>query len=181
MASGTLRSTMVDDLTDPRREEPAFILDERAMLEAWLEFHRVTLELKCEGLSEEQLRRRPVETSELSLHGLVRHMAEVERGWFRRVLLIQPELPGIWCTADNPDLDLLPLDNASWSTDFSVWRTECSLAREAAARFSLDDTGMRHDAPCSLRWIYNHMIEEYARHNGHADLIREMIDGAAGW
>ncbi|MHB2028988.1 MAG: DinB family protein [Acidimicrobiales bacterium] len=181
MARSNIKTTMVDDLTDPRREEPAFVLDERMMLESWLEFHRVTLELKCEGLSEEQLRRRPVETSALSLHGLVRHMAEVERAWFRRVLPIQPELPRIWCTAENPELDLFPLNNASWSTDLSVWRAECALAREAAAAFSLDDTGMRHDQPCSLRWIYNHMIEEYARHNGHADLIREMIDGAVGW
>ncbi|HEY5265517.1 MAG TPA: DinB family protein [Acidimicrobiales bacterium] len=171
---------MVDDLIDTRREEPVFVLDERTMLESWLEFHRVTLELKCEGLSDEQLRRRPVETSALSLHGLVRHMAEVERGWFRRALLTQPELPRIWSTVDGPDLAFLALDNASWSTDLNVWRAECVMARAAAAEFSLNDTGMRHDQPCSLRWIYNHMIEEYARHNGHADLIREMIDGAVG-
>jgi uncharacterized damage-inducible protein DinB len=172
---------MVDDISDPRRVEPAFILDERAMLEAWLEFHRVTLELKCEGLSEEQLRYRPIETSALSLHGLIRHMAEVERGWFRSVLLDQPQLASIWYTVDSPDLDLVPLDDASWSADLDLWRSECALARESARQFTLDGTGLRREEPCSLRWIYNHMIEEYARHNGHADLIREMIDGAVGW
>jgi uncharacterized damage-inducible protein DinB len=104
---------MIEDLKDPRRQEPAYALDEREMIEAWLEFHRATLELKCEGLSDEQLKQRPVETSALSLHGLVRHLAEVERSWFRRVLLFQPGLPRIWCTDDSPDLDHLPLDNAS--------------------------------------------------------------------
>ena len=172
---------MIEDLKDPRRQEPAYVLDESEMLEAWLEFHRATLELKCEGLSDEQLKQRPVETSALSLHGLVRHLAEAERSWFRRVLLIQPDLPRIWCTDDNPDLDLLPLDNASWSTDLIVWQNECALAREVAARVSINHTGMRDGEPCSLRWILNHMIEEYARHNGHADLIREMVDGKVGW
>lgn len=171
---------MAGELTDPRREEPAFILDERAMLEGWLEFHRVTLELKCEGLSQDQLRCQPIETSSLSLHGLVRHMAEVERHWFQRVLLVQPDLPEIWCTPHNPELDLVPLDNAEWATDLSVWHAERASSGETAARFLLDDTGMGNGNPCSMRWIYNHMIEEYARHNGHADLIREMIDGAVG-
>lgn len=172
---------MVEDLVDPRRQEPAYILNEREMLEAWLEFHRSTLELKCEGLSDEQLKQRPVGTSALSLHGLVRHLAEVERSWFRRVLLIQPDLPRIWCTDASPDLDLLPLDNASWSTDLIVWQNECEFAREAMAGISINHTGMRNEEPCSLRWILNHMIEEYARHNGHADLIREMVDGKVGW
>jgi len=118
---------MVQDINDPRRVEPPFILSERAMLEAWLEFHRTTLLLKCEGLDDIGRKSRPVPTSKLSLHGLVRHMAEVERGWFRRTLLNEPVAPPIW------------------------------------------------------RWIYVHMIEEYARHNGHADLIRELVDGAVGW
>ncbi len=77
---------MVDDLDDSRRVEPGYVLDERAMLEAWLEFHRTTLLLKCEGLDDEARKSRPVATSKLSLHGLVRHMAEVERNWFTRTL-----------------------------------------------------------------------------------------------
>ena len=78
---------MVQDLSDPRRTEPPFVATEREMLEGWLEFHRATLLLKCEGLSDEARKARPIPTSKLSLHGLVRHMGEVERGWFRRTLL----------------------------------------------------------------------------------------------
>jgi uncharacterized damage-inducible protein DinB len=74
---------MVDELVDPRRTEPAYLLGEREMLEKWLEFHRATLLLKCEGLDDAARKARPVPTSKLSLHGLVRHMAEVERGWFQ--------------------------------------------------------------------------------------------------
>src|SRR5437016_14631184 len=87
---------MVEDLEDPRRQEPPFVLSEREMLDAWLEYHRTTLLLKCEGLDDAARKGRPVPTSKLSLHGLVRHMAEVERNWFRRVLLREPGTPSIW-------------------------------------------------------------------------------------
>ncbi|HUI03740.1 MAG TPA: DinB family protein [Acidimicrobiales bacterium] len=172
---------MVGDLVDRRREEPAFVLPERAMLEGWLEFHRVTLLLKCEGLDDAQRKERPVPTSKLSLHGLVRHMAEVERNWFRRVLVPEPDLRAIWVDPANEDAELHPLDDADWESDLATWQGECEAGRGVAARFGLDDTGLRHGEPCSLRWIYNHMVEEYARHNGHADLIRELVDGAVGW
>ncbi len=80
------------------------------------------------------------------------------------------------------DSDLAPLDAADWDTDLAAWQAECEESRRAAAGRSLDDTGLtRSGKPCSLRWIYVHMIEEYARHNGHADLIRELVDGAVGW
>jgi uncharacterized damage-inducible protein DinB len=172
---------MVDDLLDPRRSEPPFILDERAMLEAWLEFHRTTLLLKCEGLTDAQLRIRPVPTSLLSLHGLVRHMADVERSWFRRALLVEPSAPPIFYDPAIDDSELVPLDDADWQADVETWQAECAASRAAAAGRSLDDTGARGGEPCSLRWIYVHMIEEYARHNGHADLIRELVDGSVGW
>jgi uncharacterized damage-inducible protein DinB len=172
---------VVADLQDPRREEPSFLLGEREMLEAWLEFHRTTLLLKCEGLSDEGRKRRPVSTSNLSLHGLVRHMAEVERNWFRRVLLREPDAPTIWYDRAVEDSELVPLDAADWQADLAAWRSECDASRRAAAAHHLDDTGVRHGRPCSLRWIYVHMIEEYARHNGHADLIRELVDGSVGW
>jgi uncharacterized damage-inducible protein DinB len=173
--------TMVEDLVDPRRIEPEFVLSEREMLEAWLEFHRMTLLLKCEGLDDEGRKARPVTTSLLSLHGLVRHMAEVERGWFRAG---SPER-----TRQGTHLARLcgrgqrvgPLDDADWDADLATWLAECDASRRAAAAHDLDDTGMRRGRPCSLRWIYVHMIEEYARHNGHADLIREMVDGEVGW
>ena len=166
---------MAEDLVDGRRAEPAFVLPEREMLEAWLEFHRTTLLLKCDGLNDEQRKARPVETSNLSLHGLVRHMAEVERNWFRRVLLVEPVEP-IWYDPAVADSELVPLD----ADDLAAWTAECEAARQTAERHELDDTGARHGKPCSLRWIYNHMIEEYARRNGHADLIRELLDGTVG-
>ena len=170
---------MVEDLVDARRTEPPFALPERAMLEQWLEFHRMTLLLKCEGLDDEQRKQRPVSTSKLSLHGLVRHMAEVERSWFRRTLLGE-DAPPIWYDPAVEDSELVPLDHADWTADLAAWQHECERSRKVAASHQLDDTGLRHDRPCSLRWIYVHMIEEYARHNGHADLIRELLDGAVG-
>ena len=110
---------MVDDLEDPRRQEPGFVLGERAMLEAWLEFHRMTLLIKCEGLDDAGRKARPVPTSKLSLHGLVRHMAEVERNWFRRVLLREPETPPIWYDPAVEDSELVPLDDADWEADLA--------------------------------------------------------------
>ncbi len=172
---------MVEDLEDPRRTEPDFRLGERDMLESWLEFHRTTLLLKCEGLDDEQRKRRPVPTSRLSLHGLVRHMGEVERNWFRRCLLDQPEAPRIWRDDDRADSELVPLERADWESDLRAWQNECEASRRAAAPRGLDEVGHRNGQPCSLRWIYVHMIEEYARHNGHADLIRELVDGHVGW
>jgi uncharacterized damage-inducible protein DinB len=171
---------VVDDLVDSRRSEPAFVLPEREMLEQWLEFHRVTLELKCEGLNDEERKSRPVESSKLSLHGLVRHMAEVERNWFRRVLLNDATLSPIWFDPAIDDSELIPLDDADWTADLAVFHAECDASRKAAALHGLDDTGTRRGEPCSLRWIYVHLVEEYARHNGHADLLRELIDGAVG-
>ena len=172
---------MVGELEDARRQEPSFLLADRPMLEEWLEFHRTTLLLKCEGLDDAGRKSQPIPTSKLSLHGLVRHMAEVERGWFRRVLGRDPELPHLWPDPANEDSELAPLDTADWETDLAIWRAECDASRRAASAHELDDTGLRRRDPCSLRWIYVHMIEEYARHNGHADLIRELVDGSVGW
>jgi uncharacterized damage-inducible protein DinB len=174
-------ASMVDDLVDPRRTEPNFLLGDREMLETWLEFHRITLVMKCEGITDAQRKYRPVATSKLSLHGLVRHMAEVERGWFRRVLESNSEMTPIWFDPTNDDSDLEPIEDADWEADLAIWHAECEASRVAAASRGLDETGQHREGPCSLRWIYNHMIEEYARHNGHADLIRELVDGSVGW
>jgi uncharacterized damage-inducible protein DinB len=181
-AVGVMLLSMVQDLVDPRRSDPdvAFTADERGLLEAWLDFHRMTLLLKCEGLDDPARKSTPIPTSKLSLHGLVRHMAEVERSWFRRVLLDQPDLARIY-DPDHEDSDLAPLDKANWEADLAVWQHEIEESRLAARTHELADTGVRRGRPCSLRWIYVHMIEEYARHNGHADLIRELIDGSVGW
>jgi uncharacterized damage-inducible protein DinB len=170
---------VVDDLVDPRRVDPDFVQAERPMLRSWLEFHRTTLLLKCEGLDDAQRKARPIPTSLLSLHGLLRHMAEVERNWFRRVLL-QDSAPPIWFDPDIDDSELVPLDDADWDTDVAAWQAACEESREAATYYDLDAVGVRRGHEVSLRWIYVHMIEEYARHNGHADLIRELIDGAVG-
>jgi uncharacterized damage-inducible protein DinB len=172
---------MVRDLVDERRAVPPFQLADRRMLEAWLELHRVTLLIKCEGLDDAQRKARPVPTSNLSLHGLVRHMAEVERNWFTRVLLAAPDTPYIWADQAVEDSELVPLDHADWADDLAAWQAECVLSDAHAAGRDLADTGVLGGQPVSLRWIYVHMIEEYARHNGHADLIRELLDGAVGW
>jgi len=167
--------------TNNARAAPVHVADERPMLEAWLEYHRATLAIKCERLSAEQLRLRAVPPSTLSLLGLVRHMAEVERGWFRRTLAGEDaaRIYSEGVESDDSDLDV---DGADVVEAFAHWQEECERARAIVARTpSLDVTGrQRHGNIVSLRWIMVHMIEEYARHNGHADLIRQRIDGAVG-
>ena len=163
------------------RQEPSTTAPERQSLEEWLDFHRATLEWKCEGLSTEQLRTRSVPPSTLSLLGLVRHMAEVERGWFRGMLLGN-RIPSLYCESDR-DGDFNDIDTADPEEAFTTWRAECDHARQAIKDFSLDDLGRGSEAErgtFNLRWILVHMVEEYARHNGHADLLRECIDGATG-
>jgi len=174
---------MVKDLEDPRRTEPAMVgLDERAMLEGWLEFHRTTLVLKAEGLEDAARKARPIPSSLLSLHGLVRHMAEVERAWFRRVLAREADAPYLFYDPAVEDSDFVPLDAAVWDDDLATFLVACEESRAVASTRGLDDEGVtRGGHACSLRWIYTHMIEEYARHNGHADLLRELADGAVGW
>jgi len=165
------------------RCEPAQNADERAMLEGWLDYHRQTLALKCEGLTDAQLRTASVEPSELSLMGLVRHMAEVERAWFRKVLAGDDPGP-LYFSDEDPDGEFHLAEADTWEEAYATWQGEIAIARRHAADFGLGDLSQGKsrstDEPFSLRWIYTHMIEEYARHNGHADLVRERIDGVAG-
>ncbi len=166
---------------DRPRVRPTYVLDDRELLEGWLEFHRATLLTKCEGLTDDQRKARPISTSKLSLHGLIRHMAETERNWFRRILLHDPKLPRIWYDPAVPDSDpLAPLDNAHWEEDLAVWQRECATCSETAGRYGLDHAGEWREKQVTLRSSYLHMIQEYARHNGHADLIRELLDGSVG-
>ncbi|KOG39904.1 hypothetical protein ADK74_27005 [Streptomyces decoyicus] len=154
------------------------------MLEAWLDFHRDTLALKCAGLDDRQLRLASVTPSSMSLLGLVQHMAVVERNWFQRVFAGE-DMPSLSEAGDADGFTLAPdrgIDEA-----LALWRAEIARSREATAAASLDDTGELSGREAeylggqvSLRWILVHMIEEYARHNGHADLIRESIDGTTG-
>jgi uncharacterized damage-inducible protein DinB len=163
------------------RIDPSMVSTERTALREWLDYQRATLEMKCEGLEREGLIARPVATSLLTLQGLVRHMAEVERYWFQRALAGLDVPPLYYDDDQHPDGDFELIEDADWGADLATWRAECEQARalEAAAS-SLDVTGTRRDQPVDLRWIMIHMIEEYARHNGHADLIREMVDGTVG-
>ncbi len=152
------------------------------MLESWLEFHRGTLAFKCDGLSAEQLRRRAVQPSTLSLLGLIRHMAEVERSWFQRTIAGR-DAPPLYYTEADRDGDFDNVDDADPNEALATWRRECDIAREVLAGIpSLDDFAARQRVgdSVSVRWIVVHMIEDYARHNGHADLLRQSIDGATG-
>src|SRR5690606_9480355 len=112
---GRGRRLMVGSIDDPRRAEPPTVAGEREMLEAWLEFHRTTLLLKCEGLGPADLARRPLASSTMSLHGLVRHMADVERNWFQRVLGSSRDPRPIYWTRDDPEGDWEGVDDADWA------------------------------------------------------------------
>jgi uncharacterized damage-inducible protein DinB len=151
------------------------------MLEAWLDLHRQTLLMKCAGLDAEQLKRRSTAPSTLTLHGLVRHMAEVEREWFR-IYFAGQAISSLYCTDERPNADFDDLAAADPATDFATFMEEIRLAQAATVGRALDDTFVhpRRHIEVNLRWVYLHMIEEYARHNGHADLIRERIDGVTG-
>ena len=176
--------TNPDAVTSPDpsqfRTDPPRIADERAMYQSWLDFHRGTLVWKCAGLNDAQLKRASVAPSTLTLLGLVRHMAEVERWWFR-TSAAGLELPDLYCPDDDKDGDFDNVDDAVVEQDFATYKAECLDADGAVRTMSLDDTFVgRRGHPISLRWVYAHMIGEYARHNGHADLLRERIDGATG-
>ncbi|MEV0005498.1 DinB family protein [Micromonospora sp. NPDC050980] len=166
---------------ETERIGPPLRAGERETLRAFLDFHRATLALKCEGLTDEQLRRRASPPSTLSLLGLVRHLAEVERFWFRRVIAAE-DVPLVW--SDSGDFQAAyDTGGADRAEAFEAWRREVEHARriERAAE-SLDATGhqARWGEDVSLRLVMQHMLHEYARHNGHADLLREAIDGTVG-
>ncbi|GES30122.1 DinB family protein [Streptomyces angustmyceticus] len=163
------------------RPSPPVRADERETLRTFLDFHRATLAMKTEGLSDEDLRRPASPPSTLSLLGLVRHMAEVERTWFRRV--INGEDIGLVWSADGDFQAAYDATAATGAEAFDAWRTEVAHARrierEAA---SLEVTGYqpRWGEHVSLRLVMLHLMHEYARHNGHADLLREAVDGTVG-
>ncbi|MFF5210710.1 DinB family protein [Streptosporangium sp. NPDC000396] len=167
-------------MTD-NRIDPPFIAAELPMLYSWLDWHRETLAVKCAGLSEEQLRLRSVPPSTLSLLGLLRHLAEVERYWFRNILNGE-DVPSLYCTEQDPDGDFNLLDSCSAEEALAQWRAEIDIARGLYTGLPLDVVAkqQRRGEDVSLHWILIHMIEEYARHNGHADMIREQIDGVTG-
>jgi len=165
---------------DPRPAPPD-VGDEREVLTAYLDWHRQTFELKCCGIPPERLSERTVAPSALSLHGLLRHLAATERWWFRQQFAGE-EVANLYYSDDDPDQDFTSLDG-DVAGAFAVWREECERSREIIAAASMDQTGRRRQTgqPISLRSVMVKMIAEYARHNGHADLLRERIDGATGY
>jgi hypothetical protein len=183
MSSLRRRADMFIDADSDPREDVPHQGDERGTLVGFLRWQRRTLELKCAGLDAADLARCAVEPSTMSLLGVVRHMAEVERGWFRRVLAGQDAPPHFYCGTDpDGDFDGAVPDPEVVAQAWQVWRAEVAFTDGFVAEApDLDVTGNHHQrGSFSLRWVLVHMVEEYARHNGHADLLRERIDGRLG-
>lgn len=156
---------------------------ERATLVGYLRNQRLTLELKCADLDAEALARRSVPPSNLSLLGLVRHLAGVEQYWFRQVLAGEPPSPRHYRAGDDPDGDFndAVADPDAVADAWRTWRGEVAFAeRFVAAAPDLAVAGRHDGEPIALREVLVHLVEEYARHNGHADLLRERIDGRIG-
>jgi len=169
----------VDPQRDPRdTDEPP--VGEKVILRQYLDRYRMTFEMKCEGLTPAQLATRSVPPSTMSLLGMVRHLARVEHHWFRRALEGRTELPRLYRSEEDDDLDF----NGAVGTEECVadawesWRREVAHAREVYERY--DDLSEKFDEEYEVRDVIVHMIEEYARHAGHADLLRECLDGRTG-
>jgi uncharacterized damage-inducible protein DinB len=163
------------------RLDPPLVGNERIMLRTFLDYHRATLAMKCDGLTDEELRCQSMPPSSLSLLGLIRHMAEVERNWFRRVINGE-DIPLVW--SEKGDFQVAyDASTATRAEAFGAWQTEIEHSRrieEAAESLDLVRHNERWDEDLSLRLVMLHLIHEYTRHNGHADLLREGIDGTVG-
>lgn len=178
MASDQERTPPVEDA----RKQLDFMAGDRVSLEAWLEFYRETIPLKVAGLSKEQLCRQAVPPSTLTLVGLIRHLADVERYWFSNVVGGTAE-EAHYKSAD-PDADFNAYSEETALADVRHFSEELPRARAHAAKVKDLDAplpGLRHGKEVNLRWVYTHMIEEYARHAGHLDLVRECVDGTTGY
>jgi hypothetical protein len=157
-------------------DEP-FLGQERPMLEAWLDRHRATFLRNCAGLTPEQLATPSTPPSNLTLQGLIRHLTDVERTWFR-IRLAGQDVKARYSAPPSWDAAFEHLDPSRAETEYADLIAEMAEARAAGATRDLDDTFVHARwGEMSVRWLYIHMIEEYAQHNGHADLIRERIDG----
>lgn len=156
------------------------LADEKDALVAYLDHYRRTVELKCAGLTTAELNAHAVAPSTLSLHGLLRHLAGVERWWFQQNFA-GADVPMLFYTDDDPDLDFGPTDDDP-QTDLEIWRAECAKSRAIVEDAELTDIGhpVVGDEQFNLRWLMLRMIAEYAQHCGHADLLREATDGRTG-
>ncbi|MYX18343.1 DUF664 domain-containing protein [Streptomyces sp. SID8374] len=168
-------------MTEDHRTGPPSFGDERETLRAFLDYHRATLAMKCEGLTDDELRRKSMPPSTLSLLALVRHMAEVERAWFRRTFE-DHEAPMVW----SEKVDFQAAYDASASNRveaFTAWEAEVETSRRIereAGSLALAGYQPRWGEEVSLRMVMVHVLLEYGRHNGHADLLREGVDGTVG-
>ncbi|WP_051551236.1 DinB family protein [Nocardioides sp. URHA0020] len=179
-------SGLTDDAFSPHwpdddRPRIPRVASEREALAAYLEYYRATVEMKCRGLSPEQARTRSMPPSTLSLHGLVRHLAGCERWWFQQNFE-RRDVPFVFFTEDNPKLDFDLPTEADFVADLETWREECAVSRDIVAAHELDETARPLDwyEDVDLRWLMLRMITEYAQHCGHADLLREGVDGRTG-
>lgn len=166
---------------DPREGE-AQLRGERAVVLDYLRQYRHTIELKCQDLTPEQLATRSVPPSTMSLLGLIRHLAAVEHSWFGRVMARDLSVPRMWGKDDERDADFDRAVGTQACVDeaFAAWRAEIAKADAYLETASMDDLGAHPDGDLELREVVVHLIEEYARHAGHADLLRECIDGRTG-
>jgi uncharacterized damage-inducible protein DinB len=162
------------------RVDGSLVAPEAELLRGLLDWHRSTLLFKCAGLNGEQLAQAPIAQSNLSMLGLIRHLTKVERIWFRRRFRSE-QIENLYSTAARPDADFEDVDPAQAEADYARLLAEQELARRAVAGSPLDATLITPDGDqISLRFVFSHMIGEYARHNGHADLIRQCLDGVTG-
>jgi hypothetical protein len=169
------------DALPPVRTDPDWASDERTTLIQFLRYQRTTLERQAFGLTDAQAATASVEPSMLTLTGLLRHMTEVERNWFRRCFAGEAVSPEYYSDV-RPDGDLEVDATMSLATTLATWRAEIALCDAILAGVTdmaqLAEGRTRHGGRPNMRWVMVHMIEEYAQHCGHADLIRERIDGA---
>ena len=172
----------VETFEAPKRPHIPFHGPERVQLDAWLDFYRATVLEKCDGLNAAQLKQRPVTSSSLSLLGIVRHMTFVKQIWFENRFAGR-DTADFYKTEGDRDADFNDLDDTAVENVFILFGQAIEVSREVATGHELDErvTTVSRGRDVDLRWILIHMIEEYARHCGHADLIRELIDGATGY
>ncbi|PYI69419.1 DinB family protein [Arthrobacter livingstonensis] len=178
MDTPTYRTPEVPDV----RTGPSFMAGERESLEAWLEFYRETLPLKVGGLTAGQLCQPAVPPSTMTIAGIVRHLTDVERYWFSNVAAGSDQ-PARYRAVDR-DADFTAYSEATALADVAAYTEELRQVRRLAAEvadLNAPLAGLRHGQELNLRWVYTHMIEEYARHLGHVDLLRECIDGTTGY
>ena len=158
--------------------------DERAVLDHWLDLYRDTELPKIAGLDADQLAPRAVPPSTISLIGIVRHLTEVEAYWLRKVLLDEPGFEDRYTRPGQPDAVFDGASTATAAADVAAYEQELAITRANAEAWSDLDApvrGLRHGKQVNLRWILTHLIEEYARHLGHMDLLREAVDGRTGY